>query len=363
MSIRPLAALVALVASTSLHAQSFNVKFGSTSTPAGLPPPTFGGPSAQPGTWNALRAGQTVTLADLGGGATGVVLSHDGTCDDETCGLCPLDCANPSDPAYQQLMRSWFDSDCEVAGTLVRFANLAEGRYALRTMSVTACEESRLIHYALNVLDAGATSTFASSFDMGGGLSSSVLHQHVDTFDVPAGSTLELRFSGGFGGPVGVQLTKLDEIVNVCAGDGTSIACPCGNTGASGHGCANSIFAAGGFLTATGIASMSSDSLVLHGSNLSNASCTYIQGSVIAPVVLFDGILCVGGNLLRIGSKISVANASSYPEPGDAPVSVRGQIGAAGATVYYTTRYRNAASFCTPDTANVTNAIRVTWAP
>ena len=42
-----------------------------------------------------------------------------------------------------------------------------------------------------------------------------------------------------------------------CLGDGTGAACPCGNTGSSGNGCANSTFAAGGHLAASGTAGAS----------------------------------------------------------------------------------------------------------
>ncbi|MBK7874503.1 MAG: hypothetical protein IPJ77_01910 [Planctomycetes bacterium] len=169
--------------------------------------------------------------------------------------------------------------------------------------------------------------------------------------------------NGGFGWMVDDLRIEVEDYTTSCAGDGSGLACPCGNSGAPGHGCGNSLFPAGGLLAVTGIADRSADTVVLHGSNLPNASCTYFQGTTLAPVNAFDGILCVGGTLIRLGSKVNVANTSVYPAAGDASVAVRGQVPAAGGTYEYTTRYRNAASFCTPETANFTNAVRITWSP
>ena len=75
-----------------------------------------------------------------------------------------------------------------------------------------------------------------------------------------------------------------------CFGDGSGTACPCGNTGAPGHGCANSIYAAGGLLTATGVASVSADTVVLSGSSMPSSTALYFQGTAKTGVVLADGL-------------------------------------------------------------------------
>src|SRR5262249_37235552 len=138
------------------------------------------------------------------------------------------------------------------------------------------------------------------------------------------------------GGPVQV----------LCAGDGTSIPCPCSN-GSFGNGCPNSLFAGGANLAATGHSSVSSDSLVLHGSQMPNATAVYFQGtSFTSPFVIDDGIMCTGGTIIRLGSKLNAGNASQYPSTGDASISVRGAIpSAAGETRMYQAFYRNAAAF------------------
>jgi hypothetical protein len=156
------------------------------------------------------------------------------------------------------------------------------------------------------------------------------------------------------GGPVQV----------LCAGDGSSIACPCA-AGGFGNGCPNSLFAGGANLATTGNANVSSDTLVLRGTSMPNATCVYFQGmSFVSPFVIDDGIMCTGGTIIRLGSKLNAGDQSQYPSGGDPSVSVRGAIPAAGGeTRMYQAFYRNAAAFCTPSTSNRTNGLRITWLP
>jgi hypothetical protein len=176
-----------------------------------------------------------------------------------------------------------------------------------------------------------------------------------------------------FGGPTGGWVVVLPETtpstvgVPYCFGDGSGSACPCGNTGAAGHGCASSTDATGGVLTSTGVASVSDDSLELLGSHMGASNCIYFQGTAQASVAVFDGIRCVGGASIRLGVETNdVAGSSSYPNPGsaDLPVSVKGLIPGAGGTFHYQVWYRdNDAGFCTADTSNYTSGYSVTWTP
>lgn len=145
---------------------------------------------------------------------------------------------------------------------------------------------------------------------------------------------------------------------------GTAATCPCANGGAPGNGCANSIFAVGGNLSAGGLASVAADSVILTGINMPNSSALYFQGTAQAGVVFGDGLRCVVGGVLRLGVKINAGNTSSYPVAGDPPVSVRGMIPAAGGTRFYQCWYRNAAAaFCPPALFNLTNGLAITWTP
>jgi len=151
-----------------------------------------------------------------------------------------------------------------------------------------------------------------------------------------------------------------------CFGDGSGTACPCGNSGGPGNGCANSINSNGAHVVATGSSSLSADALVLWGSGMPNSSALYFQGTFQvsggAGAVFGDGLRCAGGSLVRLGTKLNVGGASSYPGGGDAAISVRGLVTVPG-TRTYQTWYRNAAAFCTTSTFNLSNGISVSWAP
>ncbi|MBI5361704.1 MAG: hypothetical protein HZA53_00905 [Planctomycetes bacterium] len=150
-----------------------------------------------------------------------------------------------------------------------------------------------------------------------------------------------------------------------CLGDGTGTACPCGNNGTAGHGCANSSFAAGALLSASGTASVAADTAALSASSMTGSTCVFFQGDAQqAPVVVDDGLGCVTGSVIRLGTKTVAANASSFPQAGDLLISVRGAVPGAGGTRYYQCFYRNAvAAFCPPATSNRTNGMVITWAP
>ncbi|MBI5362655.1 MAG: hypothetical protein HZA53_05715 [Planctomycetes bacterium] len=151
-----------------------------------------------------------------------------------------------------------------------------------------------------------------------------------------------------------------------CFGDDNGTPCPCSNpTWPGTGGCMNSLGLAGN-LTVGGIASVANDSLVLAGTGMTSSTALYLQGSARenagAGTLLGDGLLCVGGALVRLGSKLNVGGSSLYPLPGDAPISVRGSV-LPGDVRSYQIWYRNAAAWCTNATFNLTNGYEVVWAP
>jgi hypothetical protein len=152
-----------------------------------------------------------------------------------------------------------------------------------------------------------------------------------------------------------------------CLGDGTGPNCPCANFGAGGRGCATSFQPAGALLETAGVASVSADTLAFTASGISNASATLFQGELsesFPGIPNGDGVLCVGGTLVRIQSTLAQGGTASYPGVvSPVPISVRGGVPASGGTRYYQVRYRNAASFCTPATYNFTSGAIVTWHP
>ena len=152
-----------------------------------------------------------------------------------------------------------------------------------------------------------------------------------------------------------------------CAGDGSSAACPCGNTSAagSGAGCLDSR-GVGASLRATGSARIAHDGLVLAGSGLPNGIVLYVQGTLRenggSGAVYCDGLRCVGGSLVRIGAAASAQGSSSYPRSGDSSVSHRGAVQNPG-TRTYQVLYRDRARFCTTDEFNLSNGIEIVWGP
>jgi len=151
-----------------------------------------------------------------------------------------------------------------------------------------------------------------------------------------------------------------------CLGDGSGTPCPCGNTSAPGAdaGCLNSL-GLGATLRVGGSPSIANDTLVLTGAGMPNIFALYFQGTTQsgggAGTTFGDGLRCAGGTVVRLGTKLNVANGSRYPEPGDLSVSARGLVMVPGSRTYQVW-YRNAASYCTPGTFNLSNGILVSWA-
>lgn len=151
-----------------------------------------------------------------------------------------------------------------------------------------------------------------------------------------------------------------------CFGDGSGTACPCGNSSAPGSrtGCASSILS-GGALRDAGIASLAHDSLSLLGSGMPHTTELFLQGTSSvnggAGVVNGDGLLCVGGSLVRLAVRSRTNGSSSYPAQGEPPVSTAGAVVAPGTRTYQIV-YRDPASSC-GSTFNATNGLRITWTP
>jgi hypothetical protein len=154
-----------------------------------------------------------------------------------------------------------------------------------------------------------------------------------------------------------------------CFGDGSGLACPCGNNSPAGGGagCLNSL-GTGARLAAAGIPALAADSLVITGTNMpATASALYFQGTTQAGggagTAFGDGLRCAGGAVIRLGTKTNAGGTSSYPAAGDASISIRGAVPAPATTRTYQAWYRNAAAFCTVDTFNLTNGLSVEWIP
>jgi hypothetical protein len=165
-----------------------------------------------------------------------------------------------------------------------------------------------------------------------------------------------------------VSLILEPSVKSLCAGDGSAGACPCGNTGDPGHGCAQSFgILGGGLLTVSGTPSVGSDSVCLHASSLVNGTAgLFFQGSL--PVnggsgrAFGDGLRCVGGSITRLGVRFASGGTMNFgPCVGGDPQVSSVEPTAAGQTRYYQLWYRDSGVYCTSDTFNLTNAVSIAW--
>ncbi|MBI5362255.1 MAG: hypothetical protein HZA53_03685 [Planctomycetes bacterium] len=176
------------------------------------------------------------------------------------------------------------------------------------------------------------------------------------------------RNAGGHSSWTVARLDGCGPVSRFCAGDDldphVTTDCPCANFGALGRGCAWHGGPQGALLDGQGVTQP--DTLVLEASGMpaNGSSTVFLKGDALerAGLVFGDGIRCIGGQLIRLGSKSNVNGTARYPETGDASVSVRGYTPpGSGEVGYYQARYRNAATFCTSATFNATNALRIAW--
>jgi probable HAF family extracellular repeat protein len=169
-----------------------------------------------------------------------------------------------------------------------------------------------------------------------------------------------------------VKWTVSSPSTAFCFGDGTALACPCGNNGSAGRGCQNSASTGGAVLASTGVASLASDTLVLHSSaELPTALSIVLQGSTtIAAAGFGDGLRCTAGTLKRLYVHNAAGGALSVPQAGEPSVSARsaalGDTITSGATRFYQTYYRDPVlTFCPNPPGgswNISSGISIVWA-
>jgi hypothetical protein len=173
-------------------------------------------------------------------------------------------------------------------------------------------------------------------------------------------------------------------VSSYCEGDGTHGTCPCGN-GGPGRGCANSDHSGGALLvsTAGSTASISNDQLVFssardnpgpNGFHPSSLAILFQGGVLVNGVTYGGGFRCIGSPIKRLfqfhpanGFLLTAPSATSFPPT---PQTVSGQsaflgdVLTAGSIRGYQLAYRDPFS-CTgpPNLFNITQGIRVVWAP
>lgn len=164
------------------------------------------------------------------------------------------------------------------------------------------------------------------------------------------------------GNPRGLCVSESSEIGEAyCFGDGSGIACPCGNSGGAGSGCANST-GSGAILMASGNASPSQDSLILEASACpANRPGLFFQGTIQVNngdgLVFGDGLRCAGGSIVRL--EIVTTDGSGLASS-SVSISAVGAV-SVGDTRTYQFWYRDPVmSPCGTD-FNTTNGFEITW--
>jgi hypothetical protein len=353
---------IALAWATSAPAQSINVDIGSNVTYP-LPSSAYGAGAAQPGVWNAFSAvGPTsLPMVDIAGASTSVTLTVTGLY------FADFESNNAGTTGDDQKLMDDIQ-DLGGAGSAVTwtFSNLSAGNYTLYTYAWAPDNAA----FQTSTSAAGSSDpaqTCGGAWPVAGQTLGTTYARHH--FTVAAGGSVAATVTvvAGFGSVNGLQLQKevATPATAFCFGDGTGTACPCGNAGAAGKGCANSIDPSGARLASSGVASIAADTFTLLGTDMPNSSALYFQGTAQAAggagSLFGDGLRCAAGSVLRLGTKTNVAGVSQYPAGADTPISVKG-LNSAGVLRHYQCWYRNADSvFCTPSTFNLTNGLSVTW--
>jgi hypothetical protein len=156
-----------------------------------------------------------------------------------------------------------------------------------------------------------------------------------------------------------------------CFGDGSGSACPCGNVGAIGRGCDNSALSTGARLWAEGQSMISADSVTLRVEGTTPfGAMLFFQGTTQpgggTGVAFGDGLRCVGGQQVRLAIRSASAGSAAFGHAiaGDDSVSHTGNLTpGAWRTRHYQVWYRDAQTFCTSSTFNLSNGVTTRWAP
>lgn len=83
----------------------------------------------------------------------------------------------------------------------------------------------------------------------------------------------------------------------------------------------------------------------------------------VGPLPFGDGLLCLGGSLIRMGVTSVPTGTQPWPLAGAPPLSVTGVVPAAGGSRYYQVIFRDNPGLCVAGTFNLTSAERVEWTP
>lgn len=151
--------------------------------------------------------------------------------------------------------------------------------------------------------------------------------------------------------------------VVICLGDASGGFCPCGNFGAQGAGCSNST-GAGATLSTSGSASVAAADFGLSAAGMvPNKAGVFFQGESTVNggngSAWGDGLLCAGGNLIRL----EVVMADGFGSSATSVSLVQAGSVSAGQTRIYQLFYRDPQASPCGGNFNSSGAIEVVWFP
>ena len=176
--------------------------------------------------------------------------------------------------------------------------------------------------------------------------------------DPNTGYAFDISFTGDF------FADEVTDITTFCFGNGSGSPCPCGNVAGLGEGCMNST-GLGGKLRSSGSSSVSSEDLVLLGTQLvPSQPGLYFQGNNAINGgngnPFGDGLRCAGGGVVRLQVRFADAGGSSSTSTS---IAAKGGV-TPGDVKRYQVWYRNPPSgFCGAYTFNLSNGVQVNWSP
>ncbi|MCB9915130.1 MAG: right-handed parallel beta-helix repeat-containing protein [Planctomycetes bacterium] len=197
---------------------------------------------------------------------------------------------------------------------------------------------------------------------------------------VPAGTTLDLggnpRFvddgaapdTGAGTAPIvdigAYEADGVQVLAAYCFGDGSGTPCPCTNPGTTGRGCANGTYTSGAKLSASGVPSVSNDTLVLSvtASTPGQPGIFFLGDNAVnggAGVTFGDGLRCAGGGVCRV----QVRTADLFGDLASS-ISVSAKCGLVqGDVKRLQWWYRDPSASPCGTGFNLSNGLEVTWLP
>lgn len=354
-----LAALLTLAGPS--FAQSLNVDVGDT-TSVGIPSNAYGAAAGQPGHWNAVSGGYPYqfTLNDLAGVPTSVMTnaSNNGTGSGDFFFNNSLTSGDD-----EKLMDDLEDVGGGTSATTWTFSGLLDGAYDVYTYAWGPDNST----FVSSVTPNGSSDTQnVGGIWPGGHAMGTTYALHCVTVSGGSDVVIVVQAVSGFGSVNGFQFKMKaqacpPDVPGTPYCDCTSTS-PCGNTGAPGNGCANGSNPNGANLAGSGIADVTADTVVLHGTGaVPFQPGLFFQGNNKVNggngILFGDGLRCAGMNVVRL----QVVNADAAGDMDTSvSISVKGGVNA-GDIKHYQLWYRDPQGTLCGSTFNLSNGYTINW--